>query len=233
LPGATSLSDHALTELCFRTANAARELGVTMFLAPIADVAGTQNPWLHNRQMGTDPVTVAKLVNAFVKGVQKAGVSAVTKHFPGFDNLAADPALVDVALHTTLERILHNALPFQAAIDAGTRAIMMGPAPVAAVDAEDAASTSPTVIALLRQQFGFRGLIVSDDLDAPATMRGRSLVETAVASLNAGADLLLVSGGPHLGDLCDGIAAAARSGTVSTERLSDAANRVRQHAALL
>lgn len=233
LAEAIALSHHDLTDRCFRTASAARELGVTMFLAPIADVAGRQNPWLRNRQMGTDPATVAKLVKAFVTGVQKAGVSAVTKHFPGYDNLVADPALVDVALHTPLEQILRNALPFQAAVEAGTRAVMTGPAPVVAVDAENAASTSPAVIALLRQQFGFQGLVVSDDLDAPATMRGRSLVATAVASLNAGADLLLFSGGPHLGELCEGIAAAARAGTVSTERLSDAAKRVRQHAALL
>lgn len=229
---ASSLTDQAVADCCFRTASGARELGVTMFLAPIADVAGAQNPWLCNRQMGTDAATVAKLVKAFVTGVQKAGVSAVTKHFPGFDHLTGDPALVDVSLHTTLERILQNALPFRAAIEAGTRAIMTGPAPVAAIDAENAASTSPAVVGWLRQQFGFQGLVVSDDLDAPATMRGRSLLDTAVASINAGADLLLVGGGPHLSDLSEGIAAAARTGEVSAERLSDAANRVRRHAAL-
>ncbi|WP_246752805.1 glycoside hydrolase family 3 N-terminal domain-containing protein [Sinorhizobium sp. BG8] len=155
-------------------------------------------------------------------------MSAVTKHFPGFNHLDADPALVDVSLHTPLDRILKNALPFTAAIEAGTKAIMTGPAPVVALDAENAASTSPAVIGLLRERFGFGGLIVSDDLDAPATIRGKSLLQTATAALNAGADLLLVGGGPHLDALCEGVAAAVRAGDLSAERLSEAASRVRK-----
>ncbi|WP_280949544.1 glycoside hydrolase family 3 N-terminal domain-containing protein [Sinorhizobium alkalisoli] len=78
--------------------------------------------------------------------------------------------------------------------------------------------------------FGFDGLIVSDDLDAPATMRRRTLLDTAIASLNAGADLLLVAGGPCLEELCDGIVEAVRGGELSADRLSAAANRVRVHA---
>lgn len=231
LEEAQGLADEALAERCRITAAAARNLGVSMFLAPIADIIDGQNPWLRARTMGGDPQSVARLVAAFVKGVQAAGVTAVTKHFPGFNDLAEDPALVDVALSSPLDRILHNALPFTAAINAGTKAIMTGPATVTAIDAHNAASTSPVVMAMLRKDFGFKGLIVSDDLDAPATLRGRSLLETAVASLNAGTDLLLVGGGPHLDALCAGIAAAAQTGGIARERLSDAAARVRQNAA--
>ncbi|MBB3236746.1 glycoside hydrolase family 3 N-terminal domain-containing protein [Phyllobacterium endophyticum] len=231
LADANKLTDDALAERCFLTAQAARRLGVSMFLAPIADVVDGQNPWLRNRTMGPDAQTVSRLVSAYVKGVQRAGITAVTKHFPGFNDLDADPALVDVSLQTAPDRILANALPFAAAIAAGTKAIMTGPAPVVALDGTNAASTSATVIALLRGQFGFDGLIVSDDLDAPATMRGNSLLETAVASLTAGADLLLVAGGPHIEALCDGVVAAVRRGTLSAGRLADAAARVRKNAA--
>ncbi|URK89381.1 glycoside hydrolase family 3 protein (plasmid) [Rhizobium sp. RCAM05350] len=187
LEDAAGLSDDALADRCFTTAVAARKLGVSMFLAPIADVIDGRNSWLQGRTMGPDAETVARLVSAYVKGVQRAGITAVTKHFPGFNNLDADPALVDVSLQTTRDHILANTLPFTAAIAAGTKAVMTGPAPVAAFDATNAASTSATVIALLKEQFGFKGLIVSDDLDSPATLRGQSLLETAIASLNAGA----------------------------------------------
>ncbi|MGJ7042355.1 beta-N-acetylhexosaminidase [Shinella sp. BE166] len=231
LDEAHALDDASLAERCRITASAARELGVSMFLAPIADVIDGQNQWLRGRTMASYREAVARLVSAFVTGVQSAGITAVTKHFPGFNDLAGDPALVDVSLLTPRERILHNALPFRAAIEAGTKAIMTGPAPVAAFDGQNAASTSPAIMAMLRDDFGFRGLIVSDDLDAPATMRGRSLLETAIASVNAGADLLLVGGGPHLDALCDGIAAAARSGRISLDRLSEAAAGVRRNAA--
>ncbi|OAP39710.1 glycoside hydrolase family 3 N-terminal domain-containing protein [Sinorhizobium americanum] len=231
LQDAEALSENVLAERCQQVAAAARELGVTMFLGPIADVVDGRNPWLHNRTMGSDAQTVARLAAAYVKGVQKAGISAVTKHFPGFNDLEADPALVDVSLGTTLDRILGSALPFRAAIEAGTKAVMTGPAPVAAFDAQNAASTSATVIALLRGHFGFKGLVVSDDLDSPATMRGASLLDTAIASLNAGVDLLLVGGGPHFHALSDGIADAVRAGRLSAERLADAARRVRENAA--
>ncbi len=232
LDEAHALSDEALAGRCRVTAVAARELGVSMFLAPIADVIDGQNPWLRGRTMGTCPQAVARLVSAFVRGVQTAGITAVTKHFPGFNDLAGDPAMVDVSLRTQRERLVYNALPFTAAIRAGTKAIMTGPAPVAAIDSDNAASTSPAIITMLRNDFGFNGLIVSDDLDAPATTRGRSLLETAIASLNAGADLLLVGGGRHLNVLAEGLADAVRRGLVSADRLAEAGNRVRQNASV-
>lgn len=231
LTEAATLTDNALAYRCFDTAQAARALGVSMFLAPIADIIDGRNPWLSGRTMGEDPQSVARLVSAYVRGVQRAGITAVTKHFPGFNDLDGDPALIDISLQTTRDRLMANALPFQAAIAAGTKAIMIGPAPVIALDPDNAASTSAIVIRLLRQEFGFAGLIVSDDLDAPATLRGRSLLDTAIASLIAGADLLLVAGGPHLDALCQGLVDAVQAGVLPAQRLADAAGRVRRNAA--
>ncbi|MFS8146152.1 glycoside hydrolase family 3 N-terminal domain-containing protein [Rhizobium sp. BR 249] len=215
---------------CFETARAAKELGITMFLAPIADVVVGKNPWLEGRTLGPDRREVGRIVSAFIRGIQRAGITAVTKHFPGFIDLASDPALVDVSMVRSLDEILENASPFREAVGAGTIAVMAGPAPVAAIDPKNAACTSAKVIELLRGEFGFGGLIVSDDLDAPATMRAQSLIDTAVAALNAGVDLLLVAGGPHLPELCDGVVDAVRQGRLPAERLTEAANRVR-HAA--
>ncbi|WP_246752806.1 glycoside hydrolase family 3 N-terminal domain-containing protein [Sinorhizobium sp. BG8] len=76
LPGraeANSLSEEMLEERCFRTAAAARELGVTMFLAPIADIVDGSNPWLSGRTPGNDLQATARMVAAFVRGVQRAG----------------------------------------------------------------------------------------------------------------------------------------------------------------
>lgn len=226
---ARDLTGADLEKRSFETALAAKALGVTMFLSPVADVVDGENPWLEGRAMGRDPGSVARMVSSFVKGIQRAGVTAVTKHFPGFNDLAGDPALEAVSLMTTREVLLTNALPFRAAIAAGTKAVMAGPAPVVAFDERNAACVSPQIIRLLRTEFAFSGLVVSDDLDAPATMRG-TLLETAIASLNAGADLLLVAGA-HLHELCGGIADATERGLLAPERLADAANRVRAIAA--
>lgn len=225
-----SLSLGEVERRCFENAKAARALGVTMYLAPIADVVDGQNPWLAGRTLGSDREEVSRLISAYIIGVQRAGVVATTKHFPGYNHLGADPALVDVSLGSSRERILESAEPFRAAIKAGTRAIMVGPAPVIAFDPENAACTSEPVTSMLRRDFGFDGLIVTDDLDAPATMRQRTLLDTAVASLNAGADLLLVAGGPHLEELSDGVVEAVKGGKLSPDRLASAADRVRFHA---
>lgn len=230
LSEARNLTDADLEKRSFETALAAKALGVTMFLSPVADVVDGKNPWLEGRALGRDPRSVARIVSSFVKGIQRAGVTAVTKHFPGFNDLAGDPALENVSLRTTREVLLANALPFRAAIAAGTKAVMAGPAPVVAFDESNAACVSPEIVRLLRTDFAFSGLVVSDDLDAPATMRG-TLLETAIASLNAGVDLLLVAGGPHLYELCEGVADATERGLVAPERLADAANRVRAIAA--
>ncbi len=227
---ARSLSLVEVERRCFENAKAARALGVTMYLAPIADVVDGQNPWLAGRTLGTDKEEVSRLVAAYIRGVQRAGIIATTKHFPGFNHLEADPALVDVSLNTSRDKILSNAEPFHAAIKAGTKAIMVGPAPVITIDPENAACTSEPIISMLRRDFGFDGLIVTDDLDAPATMRQRTLLDTAVASLNAGADLLLVAGGLDLEELCDGVGEAVKNGELAAARLAIAANRVRVHA---
>lgn len=231
LEAALLMSDAAIESVCFDIAGAARALGVTMFLAPIADVVDGPNPWLHGRTLGTDPAEVARVASAFVRGVQRGGVIATAKHFPGYRQMAADPALVDVSLTGSAADLAIAGPVFQAVIAAGVKAVMTGPAPVAAIDANQSASTSPAVMALLRQEFGFRGLIVSDDLDAPATLRGRSLLDTAIASLTAGADLLLLASGPHTADIIEGLSAAVADGKLSRDRLADAAARVRSLAA--
>lgn len=231
LEEATTMADREIEERCYENARAARELGVTMYLAPIMDVVTGGNPWLKGRTISPLPAEVARIGSAYIRGVQRAGITAVAKHFPGYDRLDADPAITDVSLSTPMDTVMENARTFSAAIAAATAAVMVGPAPVLAVDGENAACVSPAVIGLLRTGFGFGGLIVSDDLDAPATMRGRSLLDTALAGLAAGADLLLIAGGPHLSSLCHAVAQAAGEGRLPRERLSEAAERVRAVAA--
>ncbi len=231
LEEARAMADREIEERCYENARAARALGITMYLAPIMDVVTGGNPWLKGRTISPIPAEVTRIGSAFIRGVQRAGITAVAKHFPGYDRLDADPAITDVSLATPLDRVMENARAFSAAIASGTAAVMVGPAPICAVDRENAACVSPAVIGLLRTSFGFSGLIVSDDLDAPATMRGRSLLDTALAGLTAGADLLLVAGGPHLSSLCHAVAQAAEDGRLPPERLREAAKRVRAVAA--
>ncbi|MFM0736838.1 glycoside hydrolase family 3 N-terminal domain-containing protein [Paraburkholderia xenovorans] len=224
---ARELSADEITRQSAAVAKAARALGVNLFLAPIVDVVSGINPWLEGRNLGVDPTEVSRIACAFVRGVQAAGVAATAKHFPGHPLTRLDPALHEAIVEATLDQLEPSLVVFKDVIGAGVSAVMSGPALVPAVDANEPSSTSRETLSLLRDQFGFQGLIISDDLDAPGILRGRTVEAVAVASLVAGADLLLVSSQAGLDTIVRTIVDAVKSGALAHERLADAARRVR------
>jgi beta-N-acetylhexosaminidase len=235
LPGAEGLAALSAGEIEVAArdmAASAAALGVGLFLAPIVGVVSGRNPWLTGRTIARDAAEVARVAAAWVRGVQAAGVAATAKHFPGHHDVTGDPA-VEIAEVTGDEAALAPGFaPFRAVIAAGVKALMTGPMLVPAMDPILPSSLSPATIAALRVDFGFAGLVVSDDLDAEATLRGaRSVPEAAVAALAAGSDLLLLSAENPLDGIADAILAAVADGRLSEARLAEAAGQVRALAA--
>jgi beta-N-acetylhexosaminidase len=107
---------------------------------------------------------------------------------------------------------------------------MLGPAVVEALDPSEPAATSRTTVDLLRRSLAFNGLIISDDLDAPSTTHGRSLVDTVFASIEAGAELLLLPGGDEVVALAEAIAARSGEDQVFGQAVARAAQHVRKTA---
>ncbi len=210
-------------------AAAARTLGVNCFLAPILDRLTGPNPWLRNRTWSADLPTIGRISAAFVRGVQGQGVAATAKHFPGYADIPLDPAMESGARCGVPMAELEAAYaPFAEAIAGGVSLVMTGPAIVDALDAENAASLSSAVIHVLREKLGFEGVILSDDLDAPAVLRGGSVPDAALQALNAGADLLLLADtGDQIEQVARTIAQAVATGQLAEERLSRAADKVR------
>jgi beta-N-acetylhexosaminidase len=227
LEKARVLSTDEITRQSAEVAKAARSLGVNLFLAPIVDVVSGTNPWLERRNLGVDPAEVSRIACAFVRGIQAAGVAATAKHFPGHPVTELDPALYEAVVSTTMDELRPGIEVFRDVISAGVRAVMTGPALVRAVDFEEPSSTSRDTLSFLRGQLAFEGLIISDDLDAPGILRGRTVEAAAVASLVAGADLLLVSSESGLDAIVRTIVEAVESGVLAQERLAEAAQRVR------
>ncbi|MGO3028243.1 glycoside hydrolase family 3 N-terminal domain-containing protein [Pseudomonas helleri] len=221
------LSAEVIEQRCYEMATVARRLGVNLFLAPIVDVVTGINPWLLNRHLGDDPVQVSRISCAFIRGVQRAGVIATAKHFPGHYATEHDPAIALVTVHGPLELLDDNLQVFRQVIGAGVQAVMPGPAVFPAIDPDQSASTSARVIALLRDTLGFEGLIISDDLDAVSILRGNTLTDTAVASLAAGAHLLLVSSESGLDAIAEAIVSAVDEGTLERQVLLAASSKVR------
>ena len=230
---AASMSSEDLAESCRSMADAAKRMGINLFLAPIADILTGTNDWLKGRTPGSDAVTAAKIVIAYIKGVQAAGIGTSLKHFPGYPSVTGDPAVEEALCNADLKDIKPVFDVFSAGIAAGTRAVMLGPAIVQSVDPAEPASTSAKTVGKLKKDFCFDGLVISDDLDAPGILLGRSLKQTAVDSLSAGADLLLLSAGPHLHAVVDFMESSVENNKLNRERLGDAAAKVRALAAEL
>lgn len=233
MPSAEQLKDLSCEEIearSYEMASSARVMGINLFLAPVVDVVTGVNPWLHNRNLGADAAQVARIACAFIRGVQRAGVIATAKHFPGHSQTEHDPAVARATVPGSLEALTDGLEVFRKVIAAGVQAIMPGPAVFPALDPLQSASTSEAVIGLLRDQLNFEGLIISDDLDAVSILRGNSLADTAVAALRAGAHLLLVSSEAGVDDLAQAIVDAVAAGRLEAQRLLAAAEKVRGHA---
>jgi beta-N-acetylhexosaminidase len=229
-PEAThELSSGEIEAASCEMAASAAALGVGMFLAPVIDVVSGRNPWLAGRTLGTDPVEVGRVAAAYVRGVQAAGMVATAKHFPGHHDITGDPAIEIAEVTGTAQDLEPGLEPFRQVIAAGVRAVMTGPALVPAMDPGTPSSLSGTTIRYVRETLGFRGLIVSDDLDARSTLRNdRDVPAAAVAALAAGSDLLLLSAENPLEGIAQAIIAAVADGRLREDRLAEAAGRVRQ-----
>jgi beta-N-acetylhexosaminidase len=208
-----------------------RDVGVTVDLAPVADVnSDPRNPVIGVRSFGEDPGLVARQVAAAVRGLQRAGVAACAKHFPGHGATVADShhevARVD-ADRARLEAI--DLPPFAAAIGAGTRAVMTGHLLVPALDDDRLVTVSPAVTTgLLRDTLGFDGTVISDALEMRALADTTGMAGGFVGALAAGADAIEWGAGEYpelLDEIPLAVQAALDAGWLTSERLEDAARR--------
>jgi beta-N-acetylhexosaminidase len=206
--------------------------GVNLDLAPTVDVnTADDNPIIGTRAFGADPRLVSRHATAAIAGLQSTGVAACAKHFPGHGATTADSHLelptVDVPLDLLRERDLP---PFAAAVAAGSQAIMTAHIRVPALTGHDPATFSRrALIDLLRGEYGYRGVIITDALEMKgAAEAAGGTAPAAVRALAAGADLLCV-GAEVDHDVVEAvlaeILAAVRDGRLPLARLEDAAAR--------
>lgn len=207
--------------------------GITMNYAPTADVNNNPaNPVIGVRSFGADTLLVARHTAAWVRGLQSTGVAACAKHFPGHGDTGVDSHHGLPLIEADLSRLDEVELPpFQAAIDAGVRAIMTAHLLVPALDLDRPATMSRAVLVdLLRDRLGFTGLVVTDAIEMASVAQKYGLARAAVLALAAGADAICV-GGENYDEgvavlLRDSIVDAVQSGALPEERLAEAASRV-------
>jgi beta-N-acetylhexosaminidase len=206
-----------------------KAMGINVDYAPDADVnVNPLNPVIGTRSFSSDPALVSSMVAAQVNGYQKdAGVVASPKHFPGHGDTATDSHTgIPVITHTRAQWEQTDAPPFRAAIKAGTDMIMSGHLVVPALDpsGDPATLSRPILTGILRQELGYRGVIVTDSLAMQGVRDKYGDGEVAVRAVLAGVDTLLMA--PDMDAAYTSVLAAVESGRISTKRLDESVARI-------
>ena len=199
-----------------------REIGVHVNFAPVADVDNNpQNPVINTRSFGGDPKNVAEKVIAYSQGLEEGGVLSVTKHFPGHGDTNVDSHKALPVLNFTKERLDSIELyPFRKAVSVGLGGVMVGHLEVPKLSAKPA-SLSTDIIGLLKNEFGFKGLVFTDALE----MKGISNnLDVCARALMAGNDMLLAP--RNLKRELDGVLNAVKKGTLTEEVITEKCRKV-------
>ncbi|WP_235282313.1 glycoside hydrolase family 3 N-terminal domain-containing protein [Microbacterium sp. SA39] len=205
--------------------------GITVNFGTIADFTSDSSSFIHGRALGTDPASSAERVAAATT-VQEQFLGSTLKHFPGHGAAPGDSHSAIPSTTIGLEEWrASEALPFAAGIDAGASLVMFGHLSYTSVDPAPA-SLSPTWHRILREELGFDGVTVTDDLGMLLSSGDPAYsdpIANGVAAVAAGNDLVLMIAGSDAGtagQMAAGIAAAVDAGTLPAERLAEAATRV-------
>ena len=206
------------------TAQESRALGVHWNLFPVADVnSNPANPIIGTRAFGADPQQVGDLVAAYIRGARGNGMLTTAKHFPGHGNTATDSHLAIALVDDDLKHLHEIDLPpFQKAIAAGVDAVMTAHVRVLALDPDRGrvATTSPAIVTgLLKNQLGFKGIVVTDGLDMAGLdgLYAKNPGRAAVDAFKAGNDVLTMPA--DLDTSFRAMLDAVHSGEIAQERL--------------
>jgi beta-N-acetylhexosaminidase len=233
LPPARAPADlTSVTEAGAQAADAARalrDLGVTGLLGPSVDVGLETGSALGARVYSDEPEDVARFAKAAVSAYRRGRLFISAGHFPGLggadQSTEEGPASVGLGLDELRERDL---LPFEAAIKAGLPAAVLSHALYAINDFTAPASLSREVVTdLLRDELGFKGVAITDDLADPAITTSYSVPDAAIAALRAGADMLFISGPARDQEAAyAAVLRAVRSGEIPRPRFDEAVGRI-------
>jgi beta-N-acetylhexosaminidase len=225
------------------TAEALRTLGFNINFAPVLDIAvdDSADNGLKGRYLGGTVAKVVRLAGAYLEGLQRGGVVGVGKHFPGLGAAAPDSHSVMPVIGRSRDEImkfeLSPYLELFSKINARLNALMVAHAHYPAFDGPAAlpASLSKNIIGgLLRDELGFKGLAITDDLEMGAITSIRSISDAAVMAVEAGVDMVMVAGSPeHATAAWEAVVDAARQGRITQAHISRAFDHIARVKAMI
>lgn len=206
------------------------DMRINMNLSPVLDVCPAgQDLFMERRSLGEDPEKVSHLGCLIIEEMQKGGLAACAKHFPGLGAATLDPHLqlpvVDQAIDVLRSVDL---IPFQAAMKKEVAAIMTSHTIYTHLDPDNPATMSKKIFTdLLRTEMGYEGLVITDDLEMGAIENEWSVAEASLKAFQAGADMLLICHDhDKIIDTFATMKAALNDGVISQDRLLASIERV-------
>ncbi|WP_346928510.1 glycoside hydrolase family 3 N-terminal domain-containing protein [Clostridium sp.] len=207
-----------------------KSLGFNLDFAPVLDVnSNPNNPVIGIRAFSDDPEIVKKMGTEVYKGLRSTGILGVGKHFPGHGDTNVDSHVGVPVINKSIEELKNlELIPFKYAIDNGLDMIMVSHLYLPQLDKTYVASVSKNIVTkLLREDLGFNGVIVTDDMIMEGVKGKYPTNESAVKAIEAGDDLIIVSAGIHdQNSAIDGVMEAVRNGIISEKRINESVYRI-------
>lgn len=224
--GATGDIEQAKT-WAIKTAESLKDMGINVNFAPVADVGSNDK-----RSYSTDANTVIDFVRAATKGYQQENIIYSLKHFPGIGKGKVDSHVDSSSIDVAKEVLMaEDILPFKTIIDENDPNdyfILVSHLKYPALDEEYPVSLSSKIMTdLLRNELGYKGIIITDDMEMGAVANHNDFRSIGVKSVKAGADIVLVCHEyKHQQEVYLGLLDAVNSGEISQERIDESVKRI-------
>ena len=170
-----------------------KELGINLNLAPVADVPSNENDFIYNRAFGKNAKETSIFVEKMVEYANKNHINSCLKHFPGYGNNKDTHTGIAIDNRSYESFLENDYLPFKSGINANVPSILVSHNIVNSIDKDSPASLSNKVIKELRENLGFTGIIMTDDLAMEAVKSYVDNNEAATKAINAGNDMIITS----------------------------------------
>ena len=211
-----------------------KQAGVNVNLAPTADTVPAEigranepiGKW--GRQYGSTPQAASKGALAFAQGMQDAGVEPTVKHFPGLGRITGNTDLRDTGItDSVMTRDDSHLTPFADAIDGGTQIVMVGSAHYSQIDGETPALFSSKIVdGMLRDDLGFDGVVITDDVGAAKAVSATPVGERATKFIAAGGDIVLTADPSQVSTMVSAIEAKAKGDPAFAKQVTASVTRV-------
>lgn len=197
--------------------------GINVNFAPVCDISEKNGDYMYQRSLGENPEVTADYVSTVVGIMNEYRVGSVLKHFPGYGSNGDTHKSVMRDSRDYDEFKQRDFVPFIAGMEAGAGCVLVSHNIVECMDADVPASLSPEVHRVLRDELGFDGVIITDDLSMDGVLDFMDNSEAAVQAVLAGNDMIIAT---YYQEQYSAVLKACREGRISEDRLNDSVRRV-------